>query len=246
MEELLTYCVAQVAGAIAAALVLFMILSGKASGWNGALGQTTWSEYNTLSAFIFETVGTFLFLVCILGVTRRGAPGARRNRHRTDTCCHTPRWDQYLWIIGKSGAIARPAMVGYAHNPEALKQIWLYILAPLIGAGVAGYLFRSGLLAAETVIPMRAKASRRCHPRRRHRVILGAGDARSSPQAVRAKNGSEPIWRLPHSRKSPLWVKSGHQSGDGVGLLCAISRNREGCRAFIKNDPNGCSVMPRQ
>jgi aquaporin Z len=111
LEELLTYCVAQVAGAIAAALVLYMILSSKASGWNGALGQTTWSEYNTLSAFIFETVGTFLFLVC----------------HRTDTCCHTPRWDQYLWIIGESGAIARPAMVGYAHNPEALKQIWLYI-----------------------------------------------------------------------------------------------------------------------
>jgi aquaporin Z len=74
LEELLTYCVAQVAGAIAAALVLYMILSGKASGWNGALGQTTWSEYNTLSAFIFETVGTFLLLVCILGVTQRGAP----------------------------------------------------------------------------------------------------------------------------------------------------------------------------
>jgi aquaporin Z len=74
LEELLTYCVAQVAGAIAAALVLYMILSGKASGWNGALGQTTWSEYSTLSAFIFETVGTFLFLVCILGVTQRGAP----------------------------------------------------------------------------------------------------------------------------------------------------------------------------
>jgi aquaporin Z len=69
------------------------------------------------------------------------------------------------------------AMVGYAHNPEALKQIWLYILAPLIGAGVAGYLFRSGLLAAETVIPMRGEgesevppaASAPRDPRRRRR-----------------------------------------------------------------------------
>jgi glycerol uptake facilitator-like aquaporin len=43
LEELLTYCVAQVAGAIAAALVLYLI-SGKASGWTGELGQTTWSE----------------------------------------------------------------------------------------------------------------------------------------------------------------------------------------------------------
>ena len=73
LEELLIYCVAQIAGAIAAALVLYVILSGKASGWNGALGQTTWSEYGAFSAFIFEVVGTFLFLVCILGVTQRGA-----------------------------------------------------------------------------------------------------------------------------------------------------------------------------
>jgi aquaporin Z len=124
LEELLTYCVAQVAGAIAAALVLYMILSGKASGWNGALGQTTWSEYSTLSAFIFETVGTFLFLVCILGVTQRGAPvelagiaiGLRL------AAIHLVG----INISGSSVNPARslgPAMVGYAHNPEALKQI---------------------------------------------------------------------------------------------------------------------------
>jgi aquaporin Z len=54
LEELVSYWVAQVAGAIVAALVLYLILSGKASGWNGALGQTTWGEYNAVSAFIFE------------------------------------------------------------------------------------------------------------------------------------------------------------------------------------------------
>jgi aquaporin Z len=50
-----------------------------------------------------------------------------------------------------------PAIVGVAYNPEALKQIWLYVLAPLLGAGAAGYLFRSGVLAAETVIPARGE-----------------------------------------------------------------------------------------
>jgi len=74
VEELLNYWVAQVAGAVVAAFDLYLILSGKASGWNGTLGQTTWGEYNALSAFIFELIGTFLFLVCILGVTQRGAP----------------------------------------------------------------------------------------------------------------------------------------------------------------------------
>jgi aquaporin Z len=60
---LLTYWVAQVAGAVAAAFVLYLILSGKASGWNGTLGQTTWDEYNALSAFIFELIGTTFLCV---------------------------------------------------------------------------------------------------------------------------------------------------------------------------------------
>jgi len=37
--------------------------------------------------------------------------------------------------------------------------VWLYIVAPLIGAGAAGYLFRSGVLAAETVIPIRGEGA---------------------------------------------------------------------------------------
>src|SRR5262249_60789394 len=73
LEELLTYWVAQVAGALVAAVVLYAILSGKASGWNGALGQTTWGEYIALSAFVFELIGTFLCLICILSRTQRCA-----------------------------------------------------------------------------------------------------------------------------------------------------------------------------
>jgi aquaporin Z len=160
LEELLTYWVAQIAGAIAAALVLYLLLSGKASGWNGALGQTTWSEYSALSAFIFEVVGTFLFLVCILGVTQRGAPVelAGIAIGLTLAAIHLVG----INISGSSVNPARslgPALVGFAHNPEALKQVWLYIVAPLIGAGAAGYLFRSGVLAAETVIPIRGEGA---------------------------------------------------------------------------------------
>jgi len=159
LEELLIYWVAQFAGAIAAALVLYLILSGKVSGWNGALGQTTWSEYSALSAFIFEVVGTFLFLVCILGVTQRGAPVGLAGIAigLTLAAIHLVG----INISGSSVNPARsfgPALVGFAQNPEALKQIWLYILAPLIGAGAAGYLFRSGVLAAETVIPTRGES----------------------------------------------------------------------------------------
>jgi aquaporin Z len=150
VEEFIAYIAAQVLGAIAAAAVLYLILSGKASGWTGALGQTTWGEYNTLSAFVFETVGTFLFLVCILGVTQRGAPVkiAGLAIGLTLVAIHLIG----INISGSSVNPARslgPALVGFGTNPEALKQMWLYMLAPLLGAGVAGYLFKSGILTAD-------------------------------------------------------------------------------------------------
>jgi aquaporin Z len=61
-------------------------------------------------------------------------------------------------ITGTSVNPARsfgPVIVGYAKNPHALEQVWLFIIAPLIGAGVAGYLFKSGILAGADVIPER-------------------------------------------------------------------------------------------
>ena len=57
-----------------------------------------------------------------------------------------------------------PAIVGAGNNPHALAQVWLFIVAPLIGAGVAGYLFKSGILAAEDVIPERGGVQWDLHP----------------------------------------------------------------------------------
>jgi len=74
ISEFISYAIAQVLGAIAGAVVLYVILSGKSAGWTGGLGQNGWGtgylgQYNLVSAFVFEVVATFLFLVCILGVT---------------------------------------------------------------------------------------------------------------------------------------------------------------------------------
>jgi hypothetical protein len=63
-----------------------------------------------------------------------------------------------------------------------MPKIWLYILAPLIGAGAAGYLFRSGLLAAETVVPARGEGESDVPP------------AASAPRDPRRINGG--IWRV--------------------------------------------------
>jgi aquaporin Z len=160
-QDFITYVIAQVLGAIAGAVVLYLILSGKASGWNGGLGQNGWGpgylgEYGLSAAFIYEVVATFLFLVCILGVTQRGAPVgiAGLAIGLTLVAIHLLG----INITGTSVNPARslgPALVGAGTKPQALAQVWLFIVAPLIGAGVAGYLFKSGILAAEDVIPER-------------------------------------------------------------------------------------------
>jgi len=43
-----------------------------------------------------------------------------------------------------------PAIIGMSTNANAVSQLWLFIVAPLVGAGVAGLMFKSGLLAAKS------------------------------------------------------------------------------------------------
>ena len=156
--DFIAYAIAQILGALAGAAVLYLILSGKASGWSGGLGQNGWGagylgEYNMVSAFVFEVVATFVFLVCILGVTQRSNPVhihgfAGLAIGLTLTVNHIVG----INVTGVSVNPARslgPAIVGMGTNPGAVAQLWLFIVAPLIGAGVAGLLFKSGALEAD-------------------------------------------------------------------------------------------------
>ena len=137
MADMLGYWVAQVLGAIVGAVVLYLILSGKAQGWNGGLGQNGWGagylgEYNVVSAFVFEVVATFLFLVCILGVTHPFAPTgfAGLAIGLTLVVIHLVG----INITGTSVNPARsigPALVGIASKPEAVARLWLFIIAHL-------------------------------------------------------------------------------------------------------------------
>jgi aquaporin Z len=156
--DFIQYVIAQVLGAIAGAVVLYIILSGKASGWSGGLGQNGWGtgylgEYNVVSAFVFEVVATFLFLVCILGVTQRA-----NSQHITGLAGLAIGLTLVVIhivginVTGVSVNPARslgPAIVGVGTNPGALAQVWLFIIAPLVGAGAAGVLFGSGMLEAD-------------------------------------------------------------------------------------------------
>jgi len=154
VAEAVPYIIAQVAGGIAGALVLMIIASGKADytvAANG-LGQNGWGagylgEYTMTAAFVFEVVATFLFLVVILGATGAGAPSAMAG-----LAIGLALVVIHLVGINVTGVSVNPARsIGPALfvGGTAIAQLWLFIVAPIIGAIAAGILFRSGLLDAE-------------------------------------------------------------------------------------------------
>ena len=151
--DFIQYVIAQVLGATVGAIALYVILSGKAAGWTGGLGQNGWGtgylgEYSMMSAFVFEAIATFIFLVTILGVTQEGAPShlAGLAIGLTLVAIHIVG----INVTGVSVNPARsfgPALIGAGADPKALEQLWLFIVAPLVGAGVAGLLFKNGTLS---------------------------------------------------------------------------------------------------
>ena len=154
MGSAIQYIIAQVVGAIAGAAVLLVIASGKADysvAANG-LGQNGWGavylgEYNMVAALVFEIVATFLFMVVILGATSSGAPAAVAG-----LAIGLALVVIHLVGINVTGVSVNPARsVGPAifAGAGALSQVWLFIIAPIIGAVAAGILFKSGLLDAE-------------------------------------------------------------------------------------------------
>ena len=154
IAEAIPYIIAQIAGAIAGAFVLMLIASGKAdySVAENGLGQNGWGagylgEYNMTAAFIFEVVATFLFMVVILGATGAGAPSAMAG-----LAIGLALVVIHLVGINVTGVSVNPARsIGPAlfAGGTAISQLWLFIVAPIIGAVAAGVLYRSGLLDGE-------------------------------------------------------------------------------------------------
>ena len=153
MPEAVGYIIAQTAGAIAAAGVLIAIASGKAdySVATNGLGQNGWGtgylgEYSVGAAFVFELVATFLFMVVILGATGKGAPSqfAGLAIGLALVVIHLVG----INITGVSVNPARSLGPAFFVGGTAIAQLWLFVIAPIIGAVAAGLLFRTGRLDA--------------------------------------------------------------------------------------------------
>lgn len=142
------YMVTQVVGATVAALGLFAIASGKegfdavASGFaSNGYGDRSPNGYNMISALLAEMILTAIFLYVILGATDKRAPKgfAGLSIGLTLTLIHLVS----IPITNTSVNPARSIGVAWFAGPEALGQVWLFIVAPLIGAAIAGLSYQS-------------------------------------------------------------------------------------------------------
>ena len=130
------YVAAQVVGAtLAGGLLRFMVAVGGVRDQTGALGTNAWGKtVNGLGAFVVEVLLTFLLVFVVLQVTSRdAAPGfAGIAIGLVLTVIH-------LVGIPLTGTSVNPARsIGPAlFEPAALGQLWLFIVAPLVGAVLA-------------------------------------------------------------------------------------------------------------
>jgi aquaporin Z len=139
------YIIAQVVGAIVAAIVLWLIASGK-PGWvtgsfaaNG-YGDLSPGKYGLGSCFISEIVMTFFFLFVIIGSTSRGAAVgfAGIPIGLALTLIHLVS----IPVTNTSVNPARSTGPALFAGGEYIGQLWLFWVAPIIGAVIAGLLAR--------------------------------------------------------------------------------------------------------
>lgn len=144
-KEAIVYIVAQCLGALVGAFVLQQILSGQLAGFTAgewAYGANGWgekyqNEYGTSAAFLTEAILTFVFLFVILATTSKVGSSTMAGLAIGFTLLLI-----HLVAIPITGTSVNPARsFGPAvfAGGQALSQLWLFIVAPIVGAVVAAF-----------------------------------------------------------------------------------------------------------
>ena len=145
VSDLLAYVVAQVVGAIVAAGVLYVIASGKAGfSLAGGFASNGYAEhspggYSLVACLVAEIVLTFMFLMIILGSTDRRAPQgfAPIPIGLGLTLIHLIGIPVTNLSVNPARSTGPALFVG----GWAVQQLWLFWLAPIIGAAIAGIVY---------------------------------------------------------------------------------------------------------
>ncbi len=155
-SQLLPYIVAQVIGAVVGAGVLYLIASGKADfslaggfAANG-YGEHSPGKYSLLAGIVSEVVMTFMFLIVILGTTHHRAPVgfAGMAIGLALTLIHLVSIPVTNTSVNPARSTGPAVFVG----GWALEQLWVFWVAPIVGAAIAGFVYKA-LLEGERLEP---------------------------------------------------------------------------------------------
>ncbi len=145
-KELLPYIAAQVLGGIAGAGILFVIASGKPGFEVGGFAANGYGDhspggYNMIAALVTEIVMTFIFLIVILGSTHSNAPKgfAGIAIGLGLTLIHLIS----IPVTNTSVNPARSTSQALFAGDWALGQLWLFWVAPIVGAALAGVVYKA-------------------------------------------------------------------------------------------------------
>ena len=147
-KDMLVYWVAQFIGALIGAIILGSIAkTGFAQLGQNGFDAGSPGGYGLQAALIFEIVATAIFLIAILGVTGAKGHGAFAGVSIGITLA-------VIHIVGiqVTGVSVNPARSfgpAVLAGGQALSQLWVFIVAPLVGAVLGGLLFRLKLLEPE-------------------------------------------------------------------------------------------------
>lgn len=140
-NDILPYVLAQIAGAITAAGVLYLIVTGNGSAIGdfaaNGYGEHSPGKYNMLAAIVTEFVMTFMFLLIILGATDSKAPNgfAGLAIGLALTLIHLISIPVTNTSVNPARSISQALFVG----DWALGQVWLFVVVPIAGAALAGF-----------------------------------------------------------------------------------------------------------
>ena len=150
--QLVGYWIAQVIGGLAGAAVLYLIASGKTGFTAGGFASNGYDAlspggYSMLAAFIAEVVLTAAFLMVILGSTSKAA--AAGFAPLAIGLCLTLIHLISIPVDNTSVNPARSIAAAVFAQNGALGQVWLFIVAPLLGGALGAILWRYFLAAGE-------------------------------------------------------------------------------------------------
>ncbi len=144
-KELVPYIIAQVLGATAGAGILYMIASGQPGFELGGFaangfGEHSPGDYGMIAALVCEIVMTFMFLIVILGATHSKAPAGIAGL--AIGLCLTLIHLISIPVTNTSVNPARSTSQALFVGDWAVEQLWLFWAAPIVGAILAGFVYK--------------------------------------------------------------------------------------------------------